>query len=246
MALARTIIQDALTEIGAYSTGEGISAADSAVALRRFQMMVDAWNADELALAVNRQETFTLTGGTSTVTIGETLPVDVEAPRPTYFTAVNWIVPGSSPAVEAPIGPMDDDQYAQLSIKNLQSAPAPQLYYFNATTPNGELFFWPTPSSSVSIVLYYPQPMTSPVSLTTDMIGPAGYQEAFMYQLAMRLVTPFGRQMPPALPEMASAAYARMKRPNTQPGLLGVDAALTPSAGGYNIITNSYSGGSMS
>jgi len=244
MALARTIIQDALTEIGVYSVGEGVGAAESALALRRFQMLIDAWNAERLSIAFNRREVFTLTSATNTVTIGEDLPVDIEAPRPTWFTAVNYIVVGSSPEVEVPMGEMDDDSYAALSIKQLSST-YPTQYYYNALTPNGQLFFWPTVSQDVDVVLYYPQSLTQPVSLQSDMIGPPGYQEAFMYQLALRLCTPFGRQPPPGLTEMAALALARMKRPNTQPGLLGVDQALVSGSGaGYNVLSDGYTGNS--
>ena len=68
------------------------------------------------------------------------------------------------------------------------------------------------------------------------LLGPPGYQEAFLYALALRLCTPFGRPVPPLLPQLMTEAMANMKRPNVDPGLLGVDAALTIGVGsGYNV-----------
>ena len=241
MAIVREILTDALAEIGAYAQGETIEAPDIQFALRRFQMQIDAWNALEVNLAVNRREVFTLTGGTSTVTIGAT-GATVTAPRPTFFTGVNYVIIGSSPEVEVPMGQLDDDSYANLSIKTLTST-YPTQWYWNATTPNGTLIFWPVPVDDVDIVLYYSQSMTEPVTINDTMVGPPGYQEAFMYQLALRLCTPFGRQIPEGLPQLAADAYARMQRPNLQPGLLGVDAALVPTYGGaYNVLSDMMTG----
>jgi hypothetical protein len=242
MALARNIIRDALTEIGVLAQGEAPEAAWSQLALTRLQHQIDAWNADSLTLAVLRRQTFTLTSGANTVTIGQSGSPTVSAPRPTWLQTVNYIVPGSSPEVEVTLAPYDRDSYASETIKELDNQ-LPTAYFYNATTLNGTLFFWPTVTQDVTIVLYYPQSATEPTSLMSDLIGPPGSQEAFMYQLAIRLCRPFGREIPSGLPEMAAEAYARVKRLNTQPGLLGVDAALVPSMGGaYNVLTDGYTG----
>jgi hypothetical protein len=45
--------------------------------------------------------------------------------------------------------------------------------------------------------------------------------------------------------ENSKESFARIKRPNTQPGLMGVDAALMPMSGGaYNIYSDSNTGSS--
>jgi hypothetical protein len=49
--------------------------------------------------------------------------------------------------------------------------------------------------------------------------------------------------VPPLLPGLAAEAYAKIKRANMQPGLLGVDAALVPTSGGaYNILNDTNTG----
>lgn len=245
MALARTIIQDALIEIGVFSQGEAIKPADAQLGLRYLQGMIDSWRAESLTLAVNERVTFTIPSGENTLTIGTDGTPDIDAERPTFITMMNYIVVGSSPEVEVTIGPMDDDQYASLSIKELSST-YPLSYYFNATTPNGELFFWPTVSQDVDMALYYRSGVARPATLDSVVIGPAGYEEAFRYGLAERLLTPFAVKQDTVIASVrlhAGEAMARMKRPNTMPGLLGVDAALVPTIGGaYNVISDSYTG----
>jgi hypothetical protein len=240
MATARDIIKDALTEIGVYQPGETISADDYALGLLRFQNQLDAWAADMLTLNVFDRATYTIPASSNTFTIGPTGTLIRQ--RPVWVQAVNYVVPGSSPPVEVPMGPMDDDSYANLSIKTLASS-LPTQYYFNATMPDATMFVWPTPTQNVQLYLYLPTAIGQPATLNSSVTGPPGYQEAFMYQLALRLCNPFGRKIPDALPKLATEAYARMKRPNTEPGLLAVDQALVPSYGGaFNVLTGNMTG----
>lgn len=237
MALVRTIITDALIDLGVLQPGEDPDAAQAALALRWVQRMIDAWAADRLTLSSQLRTTFTLLSGTSTVTIGLT-GATVTMARPVWINHLSYVVPSSSPAVEVPIGLLDEDSYAGISMKTLTSGYPLQAYYqTNLTNMLGSLFFWPTVTGNVTIALYTPEAVGVPVSLGSDLIGPPGYDEAYLLQLELRLVTPFGVAMPPALPDMAARAFTTMKRPNVLPGQLSVDPALT-GCGGYNILSD--------
>ncbi len=246
MALVRTIITDALTEIGAYSDGEPPSASMMALGLRRFQHQLDTWQADRLTLSVQSTLPIAWPSGESTQTIGP--GGDIDTQRPVFINTLNYVVPGSSPAVEVTIGPMDQDSYAAESIKSLSSAlPLSYFYQTSLDTLLGTIFLWPQVSQDVTLYLYAPKAVEVPVTINDDLIGPPGYQEAFMYQLAVRLMTPFARRAedcPLLLGEngFAAVAFRRMKRPNIQPGLLGVDASLVPAGGGYNVYSDQTTG----
>ncbi len=240
----RSIIADALTELGVLGDGEDMTASQGARSLLRAQNMIDAWQAKRLLNPVQLRTTFTLTSGTSTVTIGATGGT-VTMLRPTAIDAVTYVIPASSPAVESePLAPMGRDQYNALSIKTLSSAlPTQYFYQTSLTTVLGSLFLWPQVTQNVTIVLYTPQPMGVPTSLDSILTGPPGWQEAFLYSLAIRLVNPFGLNVSdfPLLPGLAKEAMDTVKMPSVMPGLLGVDPALTTFSGGsgsYNILTN--------
>ncbi len=240
MATALTIISNAMYEIGAYAPGNTISSAHQQLGLFYFQNQLDTWQADLLALNLQDRSTFTLTSGVNTFTIGPS--GDLVTARPVFIEGVNYLVPGSSPSTEVPMGPMDDDAYMALSQKDLSSS-LPQMFYYNATTTNGTMFVWPTVSQSVTLALYLPRGIDIPSTLSTNVTGPQGYAEAFHYQLALRLCNPMSRPMPSGLPEMAAAAYARMERPNVEPAQMAIDAALVPSfANGFNILTGTNTG----
>ncbi len=231
-----------MLEIGAYGPGETIAPVHAQLGLLRFQNQIDSWQADDLALFLQTPLNFTLTAGTSTFTVGPS--GNLVTMRPTYIEGMNYQIPGTTPITEVPMGPMDDDQYLALSQKTLSSS-LPQLYHLNATVPNATIFIWPKVSQNVVITTYFDQGVAIPVALNSSVTGPQGYAEAFMYQLALRLCGPMARPIPDGLPEMAAAAYARMRRPNIEPGILGVDVALGPTSGrGFNILTGQRSGSS--
>lgn len=244
MATVRDVITDALMEIGAIGQGETPSAPDAQLALRYFQRQLDAWQAEALTLAVNTQLTFTISSSANTFTIGPT--GDIVAQRPVWIDAMTYVVPGTSPEVETIMAPMNDDQYDVLSIKNLESSLPTQFYYNTSfSTLLGSMFIWPTPTQDVKLYVYVKQGAGVPAALGDTIQGPAGYLEAFLYQLALRLVTPFAKNLNtlPLLPKMAQDALARIKRSNLQPGLLGVDAALVPTSGGaYNVLNDTNTG----
>lgn len=237
----RDIVIDALSEIGAYSPGESLSAADAAIGLRRFQSQLDSWAAERLTLSRQSRLAVTWPTSTSTQTIGPS-GGDITAARPVWINELTYVVAGSSPAVEVPLGPMDQDSYANQSIKGLTSAyPLNYFYQTQPTSVLGELFLWPQPSQQLTLYLYAPVAIDVPITLEDTLYGPPGYQDAFMYQLALRLCTPFGAEVPPLLPKLAQEAWARMQRPNVDPGLVGVDTALVPTAGGFNVLTGTFS-----
>jgi len=234
---AQNIVDTALLEIGVTATGETPSSDQRALGLVRLQNMIDSWGADLLTIQVTQRTTYTLLSGVNTVSIGPSGTINITQ-RPIWFIGINYVVPGSSPAVEVPMGQMDDDSYMNLSIKSLSSS-LPTQFYYNETFPLGALFFWPTVNQNVQLALYYPLPLGQPANLGATLEGPAGFQDAFVYGLALRLCNPFGQQVPPLLPKMAEDAYARMRRPQVQPGLLGVDNALVPmNGGGYNVLSD--------
>jgi hypothetical protein len=242
MATVRSICVDALREIGVLGEDEAMTAAQGAFALLRFQNQIDAWAADRLTLSVQSRTAITWPSSTSTQTIG-LVGADITDQRPVWINTMTYVNPGSSPAVEVQMGPMDQDSYALQTIKALQSGLPQQFFYQTAIdTLLGSIFIWPQPTQQMTLYLYAPQSVTVPVSLDTVLLGPSGYQDAFMYQLAKRLCRPFGRPVTPDLLKDAQEAWAVMKRPNVEPGLLGVDAALTiGNQAGYNILSDSQS-----
>jgi hypothetical protein len=245
MAIVLDLITRALMEIGAYSAGGGPgetpTAEDAQLAFSYFQMQLDAWNAERETLIVQARIDFILKAGTSYVTIGP--GGDIPAPRPTWLDTVRYVIPGSAPEVEVSLGLLDDQSYADITIKELPNTLPLQCYYQTGPV-TGTLFFWPRVTQDIKIYLYYLASEDIPVALTSVVNGPPGYLEAFHYQLAERLLTPFSVANPVVISlvrDHSEKAYARMKRPNMDPGQRGIDLALT-GAGAYNVLADTFGG----
>lgn len=243
MALVRTIITDALVELGVLRPGASLTPAMSETGLSRVQGMIDSWAANRQTLSRQLRTSFTMPDGDSEIVIGSGQAVDI--PTPMWIDTINYVNPGSDPGVEVPIGKMDQDAFAALSIKELSSAlPIQSFYQTNLADAFGTLFLWPQVSQDVTIVIYTPQAIAVPTSLETNLIGPPGYADAFMYGLAVRLMTPFAvaaDSVPMLLGSegFAARAWNNMVRPNAQPGVLSIDPALTIGTGaGYNILSD--------
>jgi len=244
MATVRSILTDALVEIGVIAANETPDDATIQLALLRFQNQIDSWAADQLTLSIQSRTVITWPASTASQTIGLS-GSNITAARPVWINQLNYVVPGSSPAVEVVIGAMDQDSYAAQSIKALTSAlPLSFFYQTSIDTLLGTLTLWPVPNQQLTLYLYAPQAVGVPTGLDDILLGPPGYQDAFMYQLAKRLCgRTFGVELTQELMLKAQNAFDLMKRPNTQPGLLGVDAALVPSSGGaYNVLTDANTG----
>ncbi len=248
MATVRKIVIRSLMEIGVQSPGEPLKPENGELGLEIFRGQCNTWQADRLTLSFQRAVTFTTDGSASTYTVGN--GEDVDVPRPMWIDRANYVNPGSNPTVNVPLGPMTPDQFANLSIPDLASG-LPQLYFYQSSSlPNadvGTFFLWPTPNQAVDIQFYANYAAGIPddiTSLDLDVTGPPAYYEAFIYQLSLRALNPFGVKVSdyPLLPKLAAEAFAAMKRPNIKPGMLGVDAALNPMSGsGYNILSDTVS-----
>ncbi len=239
MATVRSIGEDALREIGVLGLQDSMGADVAGLVLTRFQNQLNAWQAEALTLFNFSRTVYTLPSGTETRTIGPTGDITVEA-NPVFINGINYVVPGSNPGVETAMGRMMPDQYQALTIKQLSNS-LPTQWFFNAGAVNGTLTFWPVINQDVDIAVYTYFGVGVPAGINDTVEGPPGYPEAFMYQLALRLCTPLYRQPPPLTVKMAAESLARIKRPNINPPLLGVDQAIVPTFGsGYNVLNDSY------
>lgn len=240
MPTVRAVVTDAYMELGVIAPGQALSPGLGALGLLRFQNMLDAWQADRLNLAVQVRTTFTLPSGTSEVTLGPSGADVTVSPTPVWLDTVNYVNPDSDPEQEMPVGIMDRDTYAALSIKELGSALPLQCFYQRSnTTGLGTLFVWPQVTQDVDMVLYSPQGVGVPTSLNSTVTGPPGYVRAFTFDLAFDLVAPTGTPMPDSLPMKLADAKQTMQRPNVIPATIGVDPALTNRTScGYNILSD--------
>jgi hypothetical protein len=137
---------------------------------------------------------------------------------------------------------LTDDAYQAIQLKTLSNAQFTNVYY-NPTQPLGTVWLWPNPNTaSNQLVLYLQSQFAGFADLTTDYTYPdvAGYAEMLEYNLAVRLMAPYGRTGTDLqdVVQMARSSLALVKRQNYRMTDVAIDPALTQSRrGGYNLNT---------
>jgi hypothetical protein len=151
--------------------------------------------------------------------------------------------------VEVPRAMFTDDAWQQVRIKALQSAQFIGVYYNPTFTAGlGTINLWPIPNVSTNaLVLYQLAPLSTFATLTAEYELPPGCEEALEYNLARRLLTPYGitdQGVVSDVLDLAKSSLATFKRGNLKLSDLATDPALTRNPRGtYNILTGSGTGG---
>lgn len=239
------IITRAMRTLGRLQPGE-VPADDVAQhCLLILQELVDTWKAERLMIKVIDRHTYPIVSGQASYTIGPGANFDQE--RPEYVTDAGVITTSVNPNFELPLDVIDDDEFAAISIKGLQSALPKKLYYdyaFAAATGYGNVFLFPIPNvGNLTLALYSATALGQFADLSqTSYRLPPAYARALHYNLAVELVDDLGRPMTPSLAKLAVDSKAVVQRVNYRSTKLRVDPSLGPSGGAFNWLTGESGG----
>lgn len=211
------IITDALIEIGALAPGEQPGADEAQWAFRKFNYLVDSWQAFSGYVYSYAFLVYNVNPAISPVLIGPSNVANLStngAPRPVRIESAALILnPGGSGQVDLILNIRDKDWWARNQVKSIQTNVPTDLYY-DPTFPDGSLYFWPVLNVAGQLRLQTWQ-MVSQFQAITDPIGgpggpgtmPEGYRNALMLTLAETLLPGAKRDENPVL--IASAQKAR-------------------------------------
>ncbi len=144
---------------------------------------------------------------------------------------------------EVPRSVLTDAAWEAIQIKSMTSAQFTCVYY-NPTFAEGlgTINLWPIPNVATnSLVLYRPMQLAPFANQTTRYELPDGLDEAIQYNLARRLLAPYGKTnafLAAEIRDMAATSLGTFKRGNVKMADLPQDPATTHSPDGYyNILT---------
>lgn len=193
MATERTVqqaINTAFHKLGMYKIGEALPAEDNADARRCLQDMLAEWASNQLLIPFSTLESFALTAGTASYTIGETA-ADLDTVRPEQINSAFIRVDSTDYDMDI-IGEL---AYNALALKATTGRPT--HFFYNATVPDGTLKVWPTPDAANTLYFSSNKPQTEPTSLTADLMVDYGYPRAYhniiVYNLAIELAPEYGK-----------------------------------------------------
>lgn len=196
MTTARDIIKKALMKIGALVKSENPSADEANDGLLSLNAMISSWSNDSLVLYARTLESFTLSGGTATYTMGTggafstTRPIDI---LDAYIRFSN---------VDYPVNIITDEAYASVSFKSLTGMP--QYLNFDGAYPLATVKLYPVPSSAYTLYLLSEKAITQFTTLDTVMSLPDGWERALVYNLALELAPEYAQKPDESIVKIAS------------------------------------------
>jgi len=231
MATTRDIIEDSLRLIGVLGTGMTSTDAEAQDALRQLNRMLETWNLESMmSFSTDRHNTLALTASTQTYTIGTGGTFNVT--RPIEIEGASIRFNPSSEDTEIPLGILYEEQWHSIPDKDTEST-VPSSLYYEPEYPLGKVHLWPIPSVNThQLILYVRNPLGALAALATTVQFPPGYEEAIVYNLAVRLAPGFGRPPDVFVIDTARTTKAKIKIANARPRYMKMDEGLTKSGGG--------------
>lgn len=223
--------------IGAIAPDESISAAEAVDGLAVNNRMLSSWSTEGLMIYATVREEFSLVSGTQSYALGSGATFDTS--RPVRIDRATIEIQSTSPVTETPLEIITVREWAEIANKDLTSD-IPTHLYPEGTYPNETLNLWPKPSATNKIVLYSWKPLTQIASISTSISMPNGYEEALVYNGALRLAPEYGKTLTPEIVGIAGESKANIKRLNHRPRYLKVDPALMFNRSGFNINTGDF------
>jgi hypothetical protein len=219
----RDLITASLRLIGAVAPGESVSATEATDGLASINRMIDSWSNENLLIYATVRDSLALTSGQQTYTLGTGGTLNTTRPQRIVEAKIESRT--SSPYVEYPLRILSLEQWAAIPQKSMTGS-IPTDIYADGAYPLENIYIYPVPSSSVYLAIYSLKQLTSIATLDTVVSLPPGYEEALVYNGAVRLSPEYGRPVTPEIAQIAVDSKASVKRMNHRPKYLRVDRGL--------------------
>jgi len=204
MAIAKDLINRSRRLIGSLGRGEVATDAEYVDDLYALNSYMDQLWIDKLAVFNIQEESLTVT--TISHTVGPTGDTVIVRPV-TIESAVQ-----TDNNIDYPINVLTEPQYRIIAAKTVTSTIISDLYY-EPLMPDGKLFFYPVPSTSVTVKIRSRARIEAFTILETISLPP-GYEDMLAYNLAVNLAPEYQRQVPPVVATKAATTLANIKRLN--------------------------------
>lgn len=208
MTTALDLFRDSLDLVAAVGQDQQLTAEESALCLRAFNRQLDNWSTQSLTVYGQANQTFNTVNGQATYTIGS--GGDWSTTRPVRISDTAYSTLNS---ITFPCTGITQDQYNMI-LNKTQPQNYPEVFLFVNENPLGRITLWPVPNQVTPVTFSIERVLTQLASIQTVLAFPPGYEEAFAYNLAMRLASRFGVKVPPEVARLAMTTLADIKRAN--------------------------------
>lgn len=197
---ARDICQAAAEDLGVYSGGESLSAADANSMLTRLNWMLKSWQADGVNLWREAEGVAEFLEGEKTATLD---PRCIDVLEARYQ---------QSSSFQLPMQRMEIGEYMAIPNKD-QAGAYPLIFYLRKLVDSVTMTVWPVPSQDTEVKYSYARVIEDVTDLNQTLDIPQQWMETVWTNLAVRCVTMFGvTRLDPAAVQLVTARAAMLEQ----------------------------------
>jgi hypothetical protein len=202
MTTVRALIERSMRVAGVLVKGGSPDADEAQDAFLSLNNMLGGWSNHSLILYSDVDESFSMTGADS-YTIGTGGDLDTTPPLKIKTAFLR------SGTIDYPLEFIGDDEYARICSKDTQGL----AYYLNFDYgyPLSTLKFYPKPDASYTLHLISEKPLTQFTSIDNTVSLPPGWEDAIVYNLAVRLYPEYGQPVDQVVYKIAEDSMRGLK-----------------------------------
>lgn len=200
MTTVLDIVTDAMQESGVLTKSETPTNDEAQTGLRMLNRIVGSWSNSSTIQFERVTESFPLTNGITSYTMGSGGEFDTV--RPTNIVEAH-VRQGN---VDYNLSIVSDRVYQSVVYKSIIGVP--ELLNFTNTFPLATINIYPAASPSYTLFITSEKPLTSYATTATTVDLPNGWIDALIYALAVRLARVYGQPADPALQALARESKA--------------------------------------
>lgn len=201
--LVSELIRMSLRKIGAISTGETVSVDRNTEALQALQSMLRSWSQKRILVYTTTQESFTLVPTQISYTWGAGANINTVRPNMVISVFIR-----DSNGLDSPVEIISEGTYKGIPVKTASSRP--KYLYYNPAYPYGIIYLYPSPATAETLWLTSLKPFTETSSFSdvgNTISFPSNYEEAIIYNLAIRLAPEYSVAVSDEVASIASSSY---------------------------------------
>lgn len=218
------IIRRALSAVGVRAITESVSAEDAEHARQILKGMLDTWRTQRMLCYFVEAEDYTFVSGQQVYTYGP--GGNFNAVRPVFVDRISAVQDVGTPQEwEQGLVVVRSDQEWQAVPNKTETSTWPQKVYVQMDNPLIRLKFWPVVAGGPTLTarIYRWVSIEGLLNLSTDYTFAPGFEEAIIYNLAVRCAPDFGMPVPATVQTLADESMGNVKRTNQSYDVLVLD-----------------------
>lgn len=228
------LINLALKQAGVLGVGQTAAAEDIADSFKLLNMMMAQWSVKRNVVHQIIDAACVATGAQS-YTVGLGGNFNIARPSKLVGVYARQLNPQAL-QVDFQVDLLQSmTEYARISLKQMNSMPV--CAYYDPQYPLGVLRIWPIPNSTYEMHILALVPLGQFATAYDDIVLPAEYEEAIMYNLAGRLCSFYQIPIPQGVVQLAAAALQTVRMANIQVGKLYMPSNLV-GGNTYNVYSD--------